>query len=258
MGCHVGHGDAHHPSGSPYSRHGVDIGKPVNFDVVGLAMLTDIDTHIVEIQYSDKKSEFNSDAMLEKGTLRGLLTHDGPESGVAQNMLDLPLGHSTVQIPPRRTCYGLVHTFVMGVGITNTSHDLATCSMLRQLMAFWYCHLILGNNFGARTGFRVIMQTFTSRFFTIIEGKIVHTSYIWESILVGCRCSGQAYGIQAGGSGAGPHKRAKRGGHCTFLHLELDHLHHTSRPIQIDSRDWVSNQSEALRITPKKDIRIII
>ncbi|KZP25476.1 hypothetical protein FIBSPDRAFT_887999 [Athelia psychrophila] len=330
---------------------GVDIGKPINFDVVGLAMVTDIVTHIVEIQYSGKKSEFNSDAMLEKGTLRGLLTHDRPESGVAKNMLDLPLGHSTVQIPPRftdilsdtwtwnsvehlltlqdmwdvmswgtvqcsgkcfmcgctthfmlstegtitlghhyilvsmirRTCYGLVHTFVMGVGITNTSHDVATCCMLRQLMAFWYCHLILGNNFGgwpsghdrfpssdsvasdleqenlAGTWFRVMMKTFTSRFFTVIEGTIIHTSYIWESILVGFATAVVRYMESKQKVVQQVHTRGpKEVATALSLHLELDHLHGTSRPIQIDCRDWVSNQSEALGISPKKDIRISI
>lgn len=37
----------------------------------------------------------------------------------------------------------------------------------------------------ARTWFRVIMKTFASKFFTVIEGTIVHASYIWESVMVG-------------------------------------------------------------------------
>lgn len=47
---------------------------------------------------SDKKLAFNAEAMLEKGTLGDLLTDEGPESRVAKNMLDLPLGGSPV--PP--------------------------------------------------------------------------------------------------------------------------------------------------------------
>lgn len=48
----------------------------------------------------------------------------------------------------KSTVYGLVNTFVMGVGITNTSHDAGTRSLLRQTMAFWYRHLILDHHFG--------------------------------------------------------------------------------------------------------------
>lgn len=47
----------------------------------------------------------------------------------------------------RRSCYGLVHTFVMGTSITNTTHDNETRSLLRQIMALWYRHLILHNKF---------------------------------------------------------------------------------------------------------------
>lgn len=43
----------------------------------------------------------------------------------------------------RRSCFGLVHTSVMGVGITNTTHDEGTRSLFRQLMALWYRHLVL-------------------------------------------------------------------------------------------------------------------
>lgn len=47
----------------------------------------------------------------------------------------------------RRSCFGIVHTFVMGLGITNTFHTDATRSMLRQLMALYYRHLILHDGF---------------------------------------------------------------------------------------------------------------
>lgn len=47
----------------------------------------------------------------------------------------------------RRSCWGIVYTFVMGVGITNTYHDDGPRSMLRQLMALWYKHLIIHDGF---------------------------------------------------------------------------------------------------------------
>lgn len=46
-----------------------------------------------------------------------------------------------------RSMAGVVHTFVMGVGITNTYHEDGVFSMLRQMMALWYRHLILRDGF---------------------------------------------------------------------------------------------------------------
>lgn len=51
----------------------------------------------------------------------------------------------------RRSCFGIVHTFVMGLGITNTFHTDGTRSMLRQLMALFYRHLILHDGFDRKT-----------------------------------------------------------------------------------------------------------
>lgn len=50
----------------------------------------------------------------------------------------------------RRSCFGIVHTFAMEVGITNTLHDDDTRSLLRQFMALWYRHFVLQDGF-ART-----------------------------------------------------------------------------------------------------------
>lgn len=47
----------------------------------------------------------------------------------------------------RRSCFGIVHTFVMGLAITNTFHDNNTRCMVRQLMALYYRHLVLKNGF---------------------------------------------------------------------------------------------------------------
>lgn len=48
----------------------------------------------------------------------------------------------------RRSCYGIVHTFIMGLAITNTVHDKDTKSLLRQIMALWYRHFIIHDQFG--------------------------------------------------------------------------------------------------------------
>lgn len=48
-------------------------------------------------------------------------------------------GASTI----RQSVFGLVHSFVMSLGITNTTHDDDTRSLLRRIMAFWYHHFIL-------------------------------------------------------------------------------------------------------------------
>lgn len=50
----------------------------------------------------------------------------------------------------RRSCFGIVHTFVMGAGITNTSHNEDVSSLLRQLMALWYRHMVLHDGFGSK------------------------------------------------------------------------------------------------------------
>lgn len=47
----------------------------------------------------------------------------------------------------RRSCFGIVHTFVMGLFVTNTFHEDATRSMLRQLMALYFRHLVLHDKF---------------------------------------------------------------------------------------------------------------
>lgn len=48
----------------------------------------------------------------------------------------------------RRSAFGVLHTFIMGLVITNTSHEDGTKSLLRQIMAFWYRHFIIHNKFG--------------------------------------------------------------------------------------------------------------
>lgn len=97
---------------------GVDAGRPIQFDAEGLEMLSDVDAE-VQIQRtcillfifslslscfsptdSDKKSRYNSQAMLVPGTLRDLLRNVTEDSPVAMNVLDLPLGQATVPIPP--------------------------------------------------------------------------------------------------------------------------------------------------------------
>lgn len=62
----------------------------------------------------------------------------------------------------RRSCFGIVHTFVMGAGITNTSHDEDASSLWRQLMAMWYRHLILHNGFDSK-------DFFTSLFYGVVN-----------------------------------------------------------------------------------------
>ncbi|KZP07551.1 hypothetical protein FIBSPDRAFT_762772, partial [Athelia psychrophila] len=49
----------------------------------------------------------------------------------------------------RRSMFGLVHTFVMGYGITNTFHDDGTRSLIRQMMGLWYRHYIIRSGFAS-------------------------------------------------------------------------------------------------------------
>lgn len=49
---------------------------------------------------SDRKSKFKSQAMLEPGRLRDLIHNVKSDSATAMNVLDLPLGKTTVPIPP--------------------------------------------------------------------------------------------------------------------------------------------------------------
>lgn len=97
----------------------VDAGKQMEFNADGLGMLADVDSHPVDIQCtwglslsqsvnlikaltdSNKKDAFDSEAMLRKGKLRDLLSSEDEESGIAKNVLDLPLGQVPVPIPPR-------------------------------------------------------------------------------------------------------------------------------------------------------------
>ncbi|KZP24898.1 hypothetical protein FIBSPDRAFT_950925 [Athelia psychrophila] len=82
----------------------------------------------------------------------------------------------------------------------------------------------------ARTWFRVIMKTFTSRFFTVIEGTIVHTLYIWESILVGFAAAVVRHMKSKQKVVEQVHKRGlKEVAAALSLHLELDHLHLVNR-----------------------------
>lgn len=39
----------------------------------------------------------------------------------------------------------------MGLGITNTFHEDATKSLLRQILALWYMHYIIQDKFGGRS-----------------------------------------------------------------------------------------------------------
>lgn len=56
----------------------------------------------------------------------------------------------------RRSCFGIVHTFVMGLNITNTFHDDGTRTMLRQLMALYYRHFILHDGFDRKRSSRFL------------------------------------------------------------------------------------------------------
>lgn len=93
---------------------GVDPGRPTKFDEEGLQKLRDIDAP-VQIQRkwlksqqrpclpyaadSDRKTDNNSEGMLEPGKLRDLLDSSKAGSHVAQNVLDLTLGHTSAPIP---------------------------------------------------------------------------------------------------------------------------------------------------------------
>lgn len=59
--------------------------------------------------------------------------------------------YSTTSI--RRSCFGIVHTFVMGLFVTNTFHEADTRCMLRQLMALYFRHLVLHDGFDGRATF---------------------------------------------------------------------------------------------------------
>ena len=39
--------------------------------------------------------------------------------------------------------YGVVHSFVLGLGVTNTLHD-NTKTLMRRIMAMWYVHFVDG------------------------------------------------------------------------------------------------------------------
>lgn len=56
----------------------------------------------------------------------------------------------------QRSCYSIVYTVVMGLGLTNTFHDDRTRSMLRQLMALTYRHYILEHGFGCKSSARFL------------------------------------------------------------------------------------------------------
>lgn len=47
----------------------------------------------------------------------------------------------------QRTCFGIVHAFVMGSFITNTFHVDDTRSLPRQMLGAWYRHLVLHDGF---------------------------------------------------------------------------------------------------------------
>lgn len=49
----------------------------------------------------------------------------------------------------RRSAFGVLHTFILGLFITNTSHEDGTKSLLRQVMALWYRHFIIYEKFGS-------------------------------------------------------------------------------------------------------------
>lgn len=53
----------------------------------------------------------------------------------------------------RRSCFGIVHMFVLGLGITNTTHGEEPWALLRQLMALYYRHLVLHDGFGSKPAF---------------------------------------------------------------------------------------------------------
>lgn len=59
----------------------------------------------------------------------------------------------------RRSCYGIVHTFVLGLLITNTFHEDDTRSMVRQLMALYFRHLVLHDGFDGKSSLPCPSQT---------------------------------------------------------------------------------------------------
>lgn len=53
----------------------------------------------------------------------------------------------------RRSAFGVLHTFVMGFVVTNTTHGDETKALFRQIMAFWYRHYIICDRFGGQFSF---------------------------------------------------------------------------------------------------------
>lgn len=95
----------------------VDIGRPLEFNAEGLGTLADLDAPVPvqstrcrgflaayiltdKFPVADRKSDIDSESMLQDSTLRDLLNHGEDDSAVAMNCLDLPLGKVTVTIPP--------------------------------------------------------------------------------------------------------------------------------------------------------------
>lgn len=56
--------------------------------------------------------------------------------------------YSTAAI--QRHCFGVVHTFVMGLFVTNTFHDDNTRCLLCQLMGVYFRHLVLHDKFDGK------------------------------------------------------------------------------------------------------------
>lgn len=78
----------------------------------------------------------------------------------------------------------------------------------------------------ARTMFRVIMKTFATKFTTVIKGKVVHPSYVWQKILVQFAAAVVAHmearSDEAEGS---PGRTPIAVQEALRRHLQLDHPH---------------------------------
>ncbi|KAF7965100.1 hypothetical protein HWV62_45719 [Athelia sp. TMB] len=267
----------------------------VRFDQEGFQMLSDIDnlvtvqcqfipvTHAVGAKLisfflrikttdSNRRANTNRDAMNVRAPFKTLLTHIGTTSTVALNVLDLPLGHANVPVPPKlhdlaseaycansarelvhvkdlsestswataatknalswlhadddgfatsvyvqaghkiwvvarrkdrqgsrdemanidvfatwepdkvdpklwdleaRTCFGIVHSFVMGCAVTNTFHEDDTRSLLRQMMGAFYRHFVLHDGFAVTAPHIPDMRTHNGLFDVIVLGCVI-------------------------------------------------------------------------------------
>lgn len=89
----------------------------------------------------------------------------------------------------QRSCHGLVHTLVMGYGITNIFHDDGTRWMIRQLMALWYRHFILRCGFDGTLSSRSGEAKANSIYLTVEDAHVPDMRTqdgLLDVIAVGC------------------------------------------------------------------------